>query len=602
MNSRGSACRIARRKAIVAVQVAVVLVVLLGMAALCVDVGAMYNARSDLQRTADSAALAAAARLADWDNGPPLDAARATAIQFAEYNTVLGQSVTLDPGADIVFGTAILDAATRTYAFNPGTPLPNAVRIQVRKTSDSPNGALSLYFANVFGKSSTNIMAEATAMMTPRDIAIVSDLSSSHNDDSELRNYKTTDVNFYDVWDQLPGGADDIGTIWDVDEIPPEWFDGSGHAAQAAGPAWGYMQNLGFGTQTIDSAYDPATDPGLIDLAYNQTWTDTQLENALTDQGYNATEVAAIMSSTYDANGAYKYRVAVAMGFASWNSGVPGGRWDTLGASPGNGNAWISASELQWNESIFDSSVAASSNIFLDYIDNYMTETWTMLYQTNHGFQYKYGIKTFMNYLIERRPSHQQTPEFADVQLQPMQAIKDAVAYLSGYLDSLDSSDMLSLEVYATTARHEVDLTHDYQAIANRMTALQPNYYDGLTNIGGGLAKGIEELTGPRARPTSQKMIILLTDGLANINGSGQWDLDGAKDYALAEAQAAADQGIRVFAVSVGSAADQSLMQEIADIGQGEHLHAAGSIDDYSAALKNIFFELGNRRVVELIQ
>ncbi|MCH9003240.1 MAG: hypothetical protein IIC02_11760, partial [Planctomycetes bacterium] len=39
-----------RRRAVVAVQVGVLLVVLMGTAALTIDVGAMFNVRADLQR------------------------------------------------------------------------------------------------------------------------------------------------------------------------------------------------------------------------------------------------------------------------------------------------------------------------------------------------------------------------------------------------------------------------------------------------------------------------------------------------------------------------------------------------------------------------
>ena len=49
-----------RRRAVVAVQVLVLLVVLIGAAALTIDVGAMFNARADLQRTVDAGALAGA--------------------------------------------------------------------------------------------------------------------------------------------------------------------------------------------------------------------------------------------------------------------------------------------------------------------------------------------------------------------------------------------------------------------------------------------------------------------------------------------------------------------------------------------------------------
>ena len=49
-----------RKRAIVVIQVGVVLVTLLTFAALTIDIGAIYNARGDLQRAADMAALAGA--------------------------------------------------------------------------------------------------------------------------------------------------------------------------------------------------------------------------------------------------------------------------------------------------------------------------------------------------------------------------------------------------------------------------------------------------------------------------------------------------------------------------------------------------------------
>jgi hypothetical protein len=43
-------------------------------------------------------------------------------------------------------------------------------------------------------------------------------------------------------------------------------------------------------------------------------------------------------------------------------------------------------------------------------------------------------------------------------------------------------------------------------------------------------------------------------------------------------------------------------MDQIAEIGNGEHLHAEGSIDEYSAQLLQIFVQLGGKRPVELIR
>ena len=72
-----------KRRGAVSVLVAVVLVVLVGFASLTIDVGHMYNVRSDLQDAADAASLAVAVQLSDDYN---LSALRAVAEQFANTN------------------------------------------------------------------------------------------------------------------------------------------------------------------------------------------------------------------------------------------------------------------------------------------------------------------------------------------------------------------------------------------------------------------------------------------------------------------------------------------------------------------------------------
>jgi hypothetical protein len=79
-------------------------------------------------------------------------------------------------------------------------------------------------------------------------------------------------------------------------------------------------------------------------------------------------------------------------------------------------------------------------------------------------------------------------------------------------------------------------------------------------------------------------------------------DLSGAVDYAPQQTQIAADSGIRIFATSVGAGADQSLMQQIADIPAGEHFHAEGSNDEYSQQLESVFQRLGGTRLVESVE
>ncbi len=602
--------RAQRRRGLVAVQVGVAMTVIVGFAALTIDVGVMYNAKADLQRTADAAALAAAAKLADFSDpsASPMELARSEALEFTRRNFVFGQAnaeMTLE-GADVEFGRAIFNPVSGSYDFMPVTSFPDAVRVRVRMDEQSANRALSLYFARIFGKDKKNLSAEATAMMVPRDIAIVADLSGSHTDDSELRNYRNmadgSEINMWEVWDAFSGGIGDPDSGWLGTEHP---LDGDGYSPQMAGPAWGNMKALGFGDMTIDTNYDPTSDSGLVRLPRSQNWNHATLENALVAQGYSGDEVDAIMSGSYDSDGAWDERVAVALGFARWDSGKPGGLWQQLGVpswQAGNGNDWVGGGELVWTETFGNRSVNTSKNIFQDYINNYADKTWTSMYQANSAFRYRFGIKTFMNYLMERRPYHHSTPEFADAPTQPMQAVKDAVGHLVDTIYDLDTDDHLSLEVYDTNAYHEVDLTDDYNSVKYRLLEMQAAHYDSWTNMGGGILRAREELSSERARPTARKVMFLLTDGMANVTADGRTgDYYNGPIYARQQAQLAVNEGIRIFCVSVGSGADTGLMQEIAEMGSGIHFHAEGSIDAYSQQLEAIFRQLGGIRPVELI-
>lgn len=588
-----------RRRGAVAVQVVVASTVLLGFAALSVDVGALYNAKGDLQRAVDAAALAAAAQLSNFDGDTePM----ALAMQAAQYsltqNPVLGQALTLDSD-DMQFGRANYDSDTNTYTFTPTTVFPDAVRITLRQTSDSPNGALPLYFAPVLGKTHSELSARATAIIVPRDIALVADLSASHTDDSELTNYQNTDINLWAVWDAFPGGIDEEGSLypegsWETDE--------EGFNPQAAGPAWGFMQQMGYGTNPITGSYDPDADPGLIHLNKRGNWNDSDLMSYLQDMGYSSSERNAIRYNSSESTGHWELRAAVALGLAKWHSGMYGGLWSLEGASPGNGNTTISESELEWVERFGSRSMSQSRDIWLDYIST-MSSTNTPTYGANSDFRYKMGVKTFISYLMESRTTHSDTPELAGAPEQPMQAVKDAVGELVSTILDLDTDDQISLEVYDNIGRHEVDLTDDYQSVADHLNGMQGGHYQPWTNMGGGIQKAIQELGSARARGASRKVMILLTDGYANVNQWGSTgDYSGGTTHALNQAQAAVDAGIRIFAVSVGSNANTSLMDQIAAMGSGEHFHAEGSIEEYSDQLREIFETLGGKRPVELIE
>jgi Mg-chelatase subunit ChlD len=104
------------------------------------------------------------------------------------------------------------------------------------------------------------------------------------------------------------------------------------------------------------------------------------------------------------------------------------------------------------------------------------------------------------------------------------------------------------------------------------------------------------------ARSNAVKIILLFTDGVANVTRHGRSDVRQAQQDALEAARDARARGVRIYTVSVGAGADQDLMEELAETGDGEQYHAGGDKDEYTAQLQKIFQQLGGKRPVILIE
>jgi Flp pilus assembly protein TadG len=161
------------RKGAITILAAIFSIVLVAMVAFCVDVGYVLSAKEELQRSADSAALAAC-----WEYGnqlskgssstAALNTARTTAGQYASLNRVTGSPMTLDlnssnsANGDVVFGY-VSDFKSPTAVFQTGTSNGhNAVKVRLRKNSDY-NGEVPYFFARIFGLDGQEIESEAIA-------------------------------------------------------------------------------------------------------------------------------------------------------------------------------------------------------------------------------------------------------------------------------------------------------------------------------------------------------------------------------------------------------------------------------------------------------
>ena len=138
-----------RRRGVVAVLVATGLVVLLGFLALTVDVGYMYVAVAEMQRTADASALAGAAGLAE-------ESALELADDYGTRNWVVNQQV-VSSELDIEIGN--WDGVN--LSFSPAgddSITPNAVRVRGTRTE------IELFFAGVLGHEFTSVRRSAVAL------------------------------------------------------------------------------------------------------------------------------------------------------------------------------------------------------------------------------------------------------------------------------------------------------------------------------------------------------------------------------------------------------------------------------------------------------
>ena len=155
----------------VAVMVAIMFPVLIGFAAMSIDIGQALVARNELQDVADAAALAGARRLGTIYQGLP--AAQQVSYTMsnpapvisdvqnvASQNYGAGRAITINVG-DISIGQ--WNSANNTLTVTSANP--DAVRVTAR-LDGATNGPVSTFLANIWGITSVDVRATATAALT----------------------------------------------------------------------------------------------------------------------------------------------------------------------------------------------------------------------------------------------------------------------------------------------------------------------------------------------------------------------------------------------------------------------------------------------------
>ena len=166
------------KKGVTAVLTAILIVMLLGFAALAVDIGYGMVTKNELQNIADAASLAATRHLGTIYQGMTYEEQLAyvpdsgdetliknAAIDVASQNKAGGLNSIVVRTEDIFIGK--WDTTVSPASFSVPTPnlQPNAVRVIARRDG-LVNGSIATFFAKIFGMSDRAVTAQATAAMT----------------------------------------------------------------------------------------------------------------------------------------------------------------------------------------------------------------------------------------------------------------------------------------------------------------------------------------------------------------------------------------------------------------------------------------------------
>ena len=191
---------------------ALLITALLGFGALAVDTVYLMEVRSELQNTADAAALAATSGLAAASQ----QEASRRAVSFAALNPVLGASVDLGK-QEVANG----QWNGKTNAFVPAEHSANSSRVILRLTSTSTPVAPSLFFGPILGKRQGGVAAMSTAALGNRNIMIVLDRSGSMADDTikgglpqPITDTKNAAKGFVDLIHNYAILGERLGLVW----------------------------------------------------------------------------------------------------------------------------------------------------------------------------------------------------------------------------------------------------------------------------------------------------------------------------------------------------------------------------------------------------
>lgn len=578
------------RQGVVSVLTAFAMAAIIGFLALGVDVGFIAYEKHKMQIACDAAALAAAMEIthaieqADADVGNVVEyaeqQARLTAHDVAAMN---GQYI--DPHINVAFGRRSYNSTTEEFEIQWGATPANVCKVSCHKDnpdSTAPDARVNTFFAHIIGRSAPDLVVSSIATVESRDIVSVLDFSRSMNFDSYFNSEASTIPSQSQVESNLLKVWDDLGN-----------------------PAFGNMQ-FDPGWVTIPSAY--------WNEALSVTWESEAVSVAcesnlsrvkLTfNNGSTQTFYPSSNDGRWQGTGSNSGRRITKCQIRRWSNS-----WETFdfyNNSTIKRGLGLTNVSYPWPEGSWDQYISMARDTGGSYYDRQIYD---------YGFRRKFGIMTFLHYVLRFNCSHDETPDLWKTRHYPFHSLKVGQELLCEYLQDLSFNDYVGMVSYDTNHRVEsalsgdgmpsIDIsdkpiTNNYAAIQSLIHYKQAGHYSYATNMGGGL-KDAKTLLDGHGRPGARGTVLLITDGNSNTIDSGDdtslptdwnWDElfdynnDGAGDYftsssqrryVLLKAKECVDAGYTIHTMSVGADADTQLMNAVAHLGNGISIVVPGN-------------------------
>ena len=217
------------------------------------------------------------------------------------------------------------------------------------------------------------------------------------------------------------------------------------------------------------------------------------------------------------------------------------------------------------------------------------------------GYRDMYGYMTWLDYLQWNRFTYADTPDLWKTSEQPIKPLKDAVGLFIDFLTSTGAQDQVGLSVFTSSSSGgilEQGLTTNLTTIKTITQQRQAGHYASPTNISAGMTLARNELVA-HARPRSFRLMVLLTDGQANLPTS----VSAGTAAVLNEANLAAANNIKILTIALGADADTATLQTVANTTGGQSFVIAGGQSTSAVAqqLNDVFREIASSRPLRLV-